>query len=167
MTRPETHCKQLKSSEWASPKANSVDPKAPQPVLVPGGAAGAAADEARGRLSGQLPLGTPTLGGSSVIRKESYLGENLRKAAQASPPARRRRTRALPRAWFPEAAPPPGTPPGVGGAGLARLQFLFWTHWGARAGKEPQSVNTVIPSSVRLCNLFPSPERLMDTVCTV
>ena len=85
MTRPETHCKQLKSSEWASPKANSVDPKAPQPVLVPGGAAGAAADEARGRLSGQLPLGTPTLGGSSVIRKESYLGENLRKQRKQVP----------------------------------------------------------------------------------
>lgn len=85
MTRPETHCKQLKSSEWASPKANSVVPKAPQPVLVPGRAAGAATDEAQGRLSGQLPLGTPTLGGSSVVRKESDLGGNLRKQRKQVP----------------------------------------------------------------------------------
>ena len=115
MTRPESHSKHefRVESSCASPKANSG---AARRLTQRWSRAGQRPRRKRTEdvLQASVRGGTPTLRGSSVVRGETS-GNSASKHPGAKETDKKRVMRRV-GALLPQAAPPPGTPPGVGGA---------------------------------------------------
>ena len=120
MTRPESHSKHefRVESSCASPKANSG---AARRLTQRWSRAGQRPRRKRTEdvLQASVRGGTPALRGSSVVSRKAIWGETSGNSASKHPGAKETDKKRVMRrvgALLPQAAPPPGTPPGVGGA---------------------------------------------------